>query len=395
MHALGLPRTGQLQLPPAAQSAPLDEDSRCARADAHRGGRCVPSGVVRLAGRAAPRHPGGGFLSLERPEDHRRPHRQCARRAARRALCARSVRAARRGVRSEPGNVRLLEEPRRLSRHPSAARRRRRSVQSRAPHRGAARAARSAGRRARPGLRREALAREESAGAAAGVCAPRPPVSPAPDRRRAPGAPRSQRHDAPLPARQPRARTVDRVRRCARARGHQGDLRSRDPRGHGVRPPGGRGAGRRLPGVRGREGRRARRAKLRLRHGGGDRRALRSRPRDNRRACSRSSPGSGLSTPCSAPTRCSSARGASRSSRARSSRSARAAPEAPQPNHRLGKKARALGSGCSKANERRRHRRQRRSLRSSASPVRVAASASTTLQKIRFASGTRRGGMAR
>ena len=71
------------------------------------------------------------------------------------------------------------------------------------------------------------------------------------------------------------------------------------------------------------------------------------------------------------------------------------APEAPQPNHRLGKKARALGSGCSKANERRRHRRQRRSLRSSASPVRVAASASTTLQKIRFASGTRRGGIAR
>ena len=56
MHAVRLPGAGHVQLPAAAQPAPLGESHACARADAHRGRRRLSSGLVRAPRGAAPRH---------------------------------------------------------------------------------------------------------------------------------------------------------------------------------------------------------------------------------------------------------------------------------------------------------------------------------------------------
>src|ERR1700686_413269 len=179
-------------------------------------------GGGRLGGRPASWHSGGGFLSLERAAHHRPPRRRRARRAVDRPLCALSVRALRSGVRSEPGDVRVPRRSGRAARRTPAARRRCRGVPSAAAHAGAAPTPGPAGGGARAGLRRSLRRRKEPARAAAGFRAPWISVPPAVDRRRARGAPRRQRHRAALPARQPRARSMDRVRRRAGARGHQG-----------------------------------------------------------------------------------------------------------------------------------------------------------------------------
>ena len=117
----GLSRPGHFQLSPAAQSAPLGRTARLARAGHHRGGRCVPPGLVRVARRAAPRHTARRFLSFEPAADHRQAlglHE----RARGRPLRPLALQPLRCGLRAEPPDVQLSRQPRRAAHRISASR---------------------------------------------------------------------------------------------------------------------------------------------------------------------------------------------------------------------------------------------------------------------------------